>query len=137
MTDETMNEVSVVVEPKRRSLLRRIGCGILLVVWFAVLLTPCFLITLAVQQEVRISTGSAPGQELRVWLIMEAETRGLGVSNGRVALQTETDLCVQTDIRYFLWQGSEESVSYCECYQRSNSSEAWMSTTMATEVCQE
>jgi hypothetical protein len=135
MTDEAPNEIAPVVKPKRRSPLRRIGCGILLVFWFALLLTPCFLITLAVQQEVRITTGPVPGQELRVWLIMEAETRGLGVSTGNVATQTETSLCLQTDIRYFLWQGSEAPVSYCECYQRSDASEAWISTTMATEVC--
>lgn len=137
MTDETFEVVSEAAEPKRRSPLRRIGCGVLLVIWFALLLTPCFLITLAVQQEVRISTGGAPGQELRVWLLMEVDTRGVGVSTGTVKSQTDTNMCVQTDIRYFLWQGSEESVSYCECYQRSSADDVWEPTTVETEVCQE
>ncbi len=131
-------EVNVPVpEVKRRSLLGRLGCGVLLVVWFFVLLTPCFFLTLAFQQEIRVATGGAPGQELRIWLIMEVETRGIGVSNGTVRSASDDSLCVETHINYLLWAGQEDSSLYCECYQRSSADESWSLTTTVTAVCRE
>ncbi|MFN8565855.1 MAG: hypothetical protein U0703_30415, partial [Anaerolineae bacterium] len=53
----------------RRSPLRRAGCIVALVIWFGILLLPCFLVVLAVQQEISIPTGGAPDQRLRLWLI--------------------------------------------------------------------
>lgn len=104
--------------PKPRSPLRRLGCIILLVIWFAVLLSPCLLIVLATQQEIVVSTGGAPGQQARLWLISEIDARGLAFSSASVSEQGESAICVQTDVRFFLWAGSAEPVSYCECYER-------------------
>jgi hypothetical protein len=90
-----------------------------------VLLTPCALIYFAVQQEVTIPLGSAPGQELRVWLVMESRTRGLGVSTGHVASQSDTSLCVQTTTNYLLWAGRGQNAQYCECYTRTEPDLSW------------
>ena len=108
-----------------RSRKRRIGCAILIVLWFALLLVPCGLFYFAVQQEVTIPLGSLPGQELRVWLVMEPRSRGLGISSGQVASQTDSSLCVQTTTTYLLWAGRPENSTYCECYARSQPDQPW------------
>lgn len=111
---------------RRRSPLRRLGCGILLVLWFLVLLTPCALFMLASRGEMTLDLGSAPGQTARVWLVMEEDERGLGLSLPSVHTDDDPNaLCVQTDVRYFLWQGEAEPVSYCDCYQRTSAESAW------------
>jgi hypothetical protein len=112
-----------VPQPHRRR--RRLGCTAALILWFLLLLTPCALIYFAVQQELTIPLGGAPGQELRVWLVMEPRTRGLGISTGHVAQQTDTGLCVQTATNYVLWQGRPLNTVYCECYSRTNPAGVW------------
>lgn len=133
------NEVTAIdagVQAKLRHPLRRIGCIILLILWFVVLLTPCLLLTLATQGEIRVSTGGAPGQEVRVWVVMEAETRGLGVSTGTISSQTPTDICVETNINYLLWSGREAPITYCDCYERPNDSVSWTLNGTTTGTCQ-
>ncbi len=125
----------IAVEPPRRSPLRRAGCWIVIAIWFLILLIPCFLITLAVQQEIVITTGGAPGQHVRLWLISEAEQRGFGLSTAAVTAKDDNDLCVQTDVRFLLWAGKGESSSYCDCYQRDNPSAEWTSVSTATGAC--
>jgi hypothetical protein len=81
------------------------------------MLIPCFFIALAVRQEIIITTGSAPNQGLRFWLINEADHRGLGLSVATVHSRSQdSGICVQTDVRFFLWAGESDPTSYCECY---------------------
>ncbi|MBK8025947.1 MAG: hypothetical protein IPK19_32330 [Chloroflexi bacterium] len=122
--------------PKRRSPLRRMGCILVLIVWFAVLLTPCLLLTLAIQGELRVATGGAPGQELRAWVIMEADTRGVGVSNGVVRSSDAQTVCVETTITYVLWAGQEDGHTYCECYQRASDDAPWSMSETTEGTCQ-
>ena len=107
--------VAIPPSPPKRSRVRRIGCTILVVIWFLLLLTPCLVVVLASRGEISISTGSAPEQRTRIWLLMEATQRGLGVSTASVH-EAGDQLCVQTDVRFLLWQGSQAPTSYCECY---------------------
>ena len=125
----------VIPVPRRRSPIRRLGCIIALVIWFLILLAPCFLIVLAVQQEISISTGSAPGQQTRLWLISEAEQRGLAISTASTHQATATGVCVETDVRFLLWTGQSDPLSYCDCYQRENVDAPWSQTTTAPGVC--
>jgi hypothetical protein len=74
--------------------------------------------------------GSLPGQFLRVWLIMEDGRRGLGFST--TSLQpadsgTSADIqaCLQTDVSYLLWEGKGDPARFCDCFARSNPTEAW------------
>lgn len=102
---------------KRRPWYRRVGCLIGLFIWLTVMLIPCFFITLAFQQEIVITQGDAPNQVLRIWLINEARSRGLGVSNTTVYPDLQDEgLCVQTDVRFILWVGNSSPTSYCECF---------------------
>lgn len=117
---------------QQRSPLRRVGCAIGVILWVLVLLIPCIFITLAVRYEITVDTGSAPEQRLRLWLIMEAEQRGVGFSSTSVQ-ESEGQTCVQTDVQFFLWQGQAEPVSFCNCYERS--AEDWVSTSAQPGVC--
>ncbi|MFN8373494.1 MAG: hypothetical protein U0694_11550 [Anaerolineae bacterium] len=103
---------------KPPSIIRRTGCLLLLICWFTFILSPCLLITLAQQGEIVISQGNLPNQQIRVWLVMEIDQRGIGISS---TSQHEVDnaLCLQTDVRFLFWQGAAEPTSYCECYNRS------------------
>lgn len=115
-----------VVIRKKRGPLGRLGCALGLIIWAILILSPCILIALAVQGEISISTGDAPDQRLRIWLIMEAAQRGIGISNASVRSSVEGQTCLQTDAQFFLWQGRGEPVSYCECYQHEAGSKAWI-----------
>jgi hypothetical protein len=121
--------------PRRRGPLRRAGCIVALIIWFAILLLPCFLIVLATQQEISITTGGAPGQQTRLWLISEAEQRGLALSTGTVHQSGDNAICVQTNVNYYLWAGSSEPSVYCECYERENAEAEWSFTTSTQGAC--
>lgn len=126
----------LVLPPRRRSPLGRLGCGCALAVWFLLILTPCALGILATQGEITVNLGSAPGQQLRVWLIMEPDERGIGVSSpARVTTSGDTGMCMQTDVRYLLWEGEAESVSYCECYERASADASWVFVPSEPDAC--
>ncbi|HYO88118.1 MAG TPA: hypothetical protein VER79_05685 [Candidatus Limnocylindrales bacterium] len=114
---------------------RRIGCTTVIVLWFMLLLTPCLCFYISVQQEVTIALGAAPGQSLRVWLVMEPRTRGLGVSVGQVSSETATEVCVETLTRYLLWQGRPQDTLYCECYAREDPAQPWQYQGSEQGVC--
>lgn len=119
----------------RASRARRVGCGAAVILWFLLLLTPCGLLLIAVTGEVTIPTGSLPGQETRLWLIMEADQRGLGISTAGVQSQSETRACLQINSRFLLWQGRADSVSYCECFTRTDAVDSWGYSGMNEGVC--
>ncbi len=123
---------------RRRNPVQRLGCGTALIIWFLLLLTPCFLLTLAVQQEIVITTGSLPGQQFRIYLISEAMQRGVVVSNSRiVGRQSETNSCLETHVRYLLWTGIAESSTYCECFSRTDVANEWIAGMATTGICEE
>lgn len=132
VVEEALPEPQPLRRPRR---VRRIGCGIALALWFTLLLTPCLCIVLAVQQEILVPLGSAPGQELRIWLINQARERGLGISTGQVTEGDDTALCVQTTTRFLLWAGQGDTNAYCECYIRENASEPWSSSSVEMNAC--
>lgn len=120
---------------KRRGPLARLGCALGLVIWLILILSPCILIALAAQGEISISTGDAPDQRLRIWLIMEATQRGVGISNASIHAQESGQTCVQTETSFLLWQGKSESVIYCECYQHTDGSQDWTPMRLTTGAC--
>jgi hypothetical protein len=125
----------LVVIPKRRGPLARLGCALGLIIWAILILSPCILITLAVRGEINIPTGDAPDQRLRVWLIMETRQRGVGISNASIRERDDGQTCVQTETSFLLWLGEAEPVSYCECYQHEDGSQDWIPTEMMSGLC--
>jgi hypothetical protein len=121
-------------QPARKSILRRPGCVIALVIWFVLLLTiPYFIFTMVTSGEISLTTGGAPDQRARLWLISNPRERGFGFSNTWVASEGENRLCMQTDVQYWLWQGSQAPSVYCECY--TGGAAAWSFTSATQAAC--
>ncbi len=109
--------------PSRRSRLGRWGCRFAVVLWFIILLTPCFCLAFASQGEFSLRLGDLPGQSLRVWLLSESRQRGFGISRPSVvAGSVAGQMCLQTDVSFLLWEGKEDATTYCECFAQSANS---------------
>lgn len=123
--------------PRRRHPLRRIGCTIVLVLWFLLLLTPCLLFYMASQGEISVRLGNLPDQSLRIWLVTEPQQRGIGVSSPAVARAADGNTaCLQMTVHYWLWYGeAEEAVQYCECFSRADRDADWTMTEMESGTC--
>jgi hypothetical protein len=83
--------------------------------------------TLALRGELAVGRGS-PG-EIRLWLITDAQTQGLGLSTAqRVSTSNDaTRECYVRQVKFLLWRSVEPGVgtSYCECYIRT--AQGWAS----------
>ncbi len=95
----------------------------------------CFAITLATQGEITIPTGNAPDQVLRIWLVMEARQRGVGISRAAAEYVSADAVAVRTTVSYMLWQGEGESAEYCLYYTRANSQSEWALTDDLLNLC--
>lgn len=115
---------------------RRGGCAVLIVIWLGLMSLPCAFITLMTQKEIVFSRGELPEQEWRLFLIEEPDERGLGFSAGSIESggADEGQFCIKTTTRYFLWEGSAETVSYCNCYEQQG--ERWSLTLVGDAECQ-
>lgn len=107
--------------------------------WFAFLLTPCALFTLASEGEITIGhPGDMPAAEeyplLQVGLIMERESRGLRFTRSALSAGPG-ERCVQTHVSYLMWEGSGEAVSYCDCYERDANDTRWLLTGSTSGMC--
>jgi hypothetical protein len=124
----------------RRSLLVRLGCAGALVIWFALLLTPILLIVLAAQGEIGLWYGArVPDSEahplLQVRLLMDIDNQGFSLTHSSINAQTATSTCMQTDVRYFLWEGEGENASYCDCYARADPDAPWAYLASSPGAC--
>ncbi|MCY4064612.1 MAG: hypothetical protein OXG53_19785 [Chloroflexi bacterium] len=122
---------------------RRLGCGLVLLFWFALLLTPCSLFYLAANGEIRLGHRDIPQPHahplLLVSLVSESEDRGLRIENSWIA-DSQGDggmLCVETAVRFLLWQysGGNQNVSFCDCYRRQNADANWEFVTTYGGFC--
>jgi hypothetical protein len=123
-------------------LLRRIGCGALLIVWFFAMLTPCAVVVLATQGEIKFTYSDLPEDDLRIWTVSSTNTRGIAISNSRRMTPVQPistasfreSMCQIIDINFLLWQGSADSSHQCYCYARD--SEAWFMVVDGAQACQ-
>ncbi len=116
--------------------LRRIGCGILLVAWFALLTLPCFAIVLVTQSQIVLTHSDLPGDEFRVWLIQQTHQRGIAISNSRRVTGTDGSACTITDGVFLMWEGQQAaSPHYCSCYQQAQD-QSWNSIAEGLTACQ-
>lgn len=106
---------------RARTGIRRILRFVLVLLWLVLILTPCLALTLASQGEIRLRSGPAPEEELRLWLVQDAQRAGLAISN--VARHDyELSKCFQTEARFLLWRGQqldeETATTFCSCYDK-------------------
>ena len=126
----------------RRSRTRRLGCGLVLLVWFALLLTPCALFYLGANGEIRLEHGEIPQPHahplLLVSLVSESKDRGLRFEASWIASRPEDGrLCVQTAVRFLLWEysGGNQNVSFCDCYSRDSIADSWELDATYSDAC--
>jgi len=119
--------------PRRRIRPRKLGCGLALLLWFTLLLTPCALFFLAANGEIRLNHRDLPAPHahplLLVSLISEAADRGLRLESSWIAKRANDDqtICVETAVRFLLWEysGGNQNVNYCDCYERPAPAANW------------
>ena len=131
------------ISPESRSqnlrplrLLRRIGCGLLLVLWFGFLiLGPCAVVTLISGNDIRLVHSDVPDDNtLRIWLIQQAHARGLGISTGYSVDPDANTVCTVTDTSFILWLGEGQSSHSCACYTR-QSNGSYLSLSDGPDAC--
>lgn len=125
---------------QRPSLLRRAGCGVLLVIWFTVLLLPLLLFVLAVEGNITIShRGDVPDKiqhpRFQAFLLMEPEVRGLQFTRSSVKREGNRDLCIQVTVSYLLWEGEGIPAAYCDCYARESGDADWQYVNTIQPTC--
>ena len=127
----------------KRGSARRLGCGIALVCWFTLLLTPCAFFYLAANGEIRLEHRDIPQGHahpfLLISLVSEVEDRGLRIENSWFAgtASTERLVCVETAVRFILWEysGGNQNVNFCDCYQRQDAGLNWDLVSTHSDAC--
>ena len=111
---------------RRELIMKRVlfYAGVLL--WVVILMIPLSVMVLAMRGEFRFNLpGNAPNREMRIWMVMEKDNRGIAYSRPFVASRGDDVLAVQTDVRYLLWEGEGEAISYCQTYTREDANASW------------
>jgi len=91
--------------------LKRVLTAVFLMAWVIILLFPCMAFNLAMQGEIQI--GGNSGNHIRLFLLSEKETEGIGVEWQRPFFLNPS--CSQTSVTYFLWVGEGENAQFCQC----------------------
>ncbi len=118
--------------------LKRLGMYAAVAGWVLVLMIPLFFVVLAIFGEFRFSKpGDVPDHHLRLWMVMEIDERGIGMSNTSVKDREDDALQVQTRVRYFLWEGegADEGTTYCTDYIRESADAPWQTAGVVEGAC--
>lgn len=94
---------------------RRLFYFLIALVWLMVMLFPVVAVVLATQDQIQI--GDDPQSYLRLFLVQDRDTGGLGIQWTRRAAGSTG--CAQSSLRYLLWKGEGENVTFCRCYDAS------------------
>ncbi len=97
--------------------LRRLGCFLLVLVWLVIVSLPLLAVMIAGSGQVRL--GAQESAHVRLFLVQEEESNGLGIEWTRSFKQAEgaegAGPCWRTSVSYWLWEGEGENVTYCQC----------------------
>ena len=121
----------LITQPTSRA--GRIGCGMLVVIWFIVLTLPFAMLWLATGRNITLSRGgdaplTSQHPRLRVQLVMESDFRGLQISRNGVLTNEDTLFCYDQSVNYLLWEnrGDEDiNISREICYERDTIDNEW------------
>ena len=72
---------------------------------------PLFSFSLAARNQLQL--GADEGSHVRIFLIQERNAEGIGVEITRPDRLSPG--CVETSVRYFMWKGEPENVTFCHC----------------------
>lgn len=147
---DAQSEMDAYYERSRRPLITvpdsrfgKLGCGLLVVIWFAVLMLPCAMFWLATGNAFTLNHANVPEPQehplLQVQLIMDVDNRGLQISRSSIQQSSETNLCVSSQVNYLLWasDGDDLNVAFCQCYDRETANDAWTFVgTQSTGLCE-
>jgi hypothetical protein len=124
------------VLPQPRKIRYRTACPLMLLIWIPVLICPCFFVTLLVEKEITFKRSDVPEHEYRIFFMDNPDTRGFGLSRGRVESGgvDEESVCIVTSVDYLMWVGESEPVRYCSCYEETG--EEWVQTLYGDENCE-
>ncbi|GAB4160329.1 MAG: hypothetical protein Fur0021_32170 [Candidatus Promineifilaceae bacterium] len=94
--------------------LRRLGCFLLVLIWLVIVSLPLLAVIVARSGQVRL--GAQESAHVRLFLVQEEESNGLGIEWTRASRQAEgAGSCWRTSVSYWLWKGEGENVMYCQC----------------------
>jgi hypothetical protein len=79
--------------------------------WLFLISLPMVAFLLAAGQQIQI--GGDESSHLRIFLLAENDAEGIGVELVRPFPSSPP--CFKTNVRYFLWSGTGENVSFCQC----------------------
>lgn len=96
---------------------RRTGYLLVILLWLILVSLPVVAFFLATQGQIEIGSES---RTLRLFLLQETDNQGLGLQWTRPfnAQNPDSAECIQTSLRYFLWEGdaSGQNTDYCQCF---------------------
>lgn len=72
---------------------------------------PFFLFSLAARNQLQV--GSPESNHIRIFLVQEKEAEGIGLEVKR--LDSANTGCAETSVRYLMWEGVPENVTFCQC----------------------
>lgn len=84
---------------------------IFVLAWLFFISLPLVAFYLAARQQIQI--GAEEGSHLRIFLLTDSDAEGIGVEFVR-PFPSDPD-CIETNVRYFLWSGNPENVTFCQC----------------------
>ncbi len=92
--------------------LRRISYFLIILVWLVIMLFPITAFVLSTRGQINL--GQNPKRHVRLFMVQEEDSNGVGVEWARRSRRNSD--CALTSVRYILWEGDEEPVSFCQCF---------------------
>jgi len=92
--------------------LRRSVYLVIILAWLLVMAFPTFAFLLAMRGQLQF--GDDNGRHIRIFLLQDQDAEGVGVEQQR--LLREPAGCRQTSVRYFMWSGEGENITFCQCF---------------------
>lgn len=125
-----------------RSPIGRFFFGVALVIWFAILLLPCAMFSLATTGTIRIPHINAPQPETQPFfeinLLMSVEQRGLQFVRSVIVAGSDEQQCVETHVSYLMWftDGTNENAIFCDCFAREQREGRWTLVDSSLDRCE-
>jgi len=96
-----------------------LGRLLIILIWLFIISLPLFAFVIAARQQIQLGRGEH--NHIRLFLMQEKDAEGVGFEWSR-PFSTKPP-CTQTTVRYFMWTGEPENVTFCQCFD-SESTEA-------------